>query len=284
MSVELATFLGIWIEAYESAKYDSNSHGTYSLQLKRLRDDSLLLSYSNSAISMWRTGITFCRPKYGIYRSLLDSNSLRDEAVRFADFYLKKGTKFDLPSAPTGLNASAASENIINLTWNDNSNNEGQFRIDRSSNGITWSYLAAVKAGAAGYSDTGLIASTAYYYRIRAENTYGNSSFSNIIAATTKGTNDVGYEQDVPTGFGLTCYPNPFNPATMICFQIPAAGKVSLKIYDQLGMESATLIDGIRPAGQYQLEWDAAKYPSGVYLCRLQMNEYRLTKKLLLLK
>ena len=183
LRVNLAPFLGEWIEAYESTKFDSSFHGTYSLQLKRLRDDSLLLNYSNPAISMWRRDITFCRPKYGIYRSLLDSASLRDESVRFADFYLKEGTAFILPSAPSGLSASVVSATQINLSWTDNSYNEGQFRIDRSSNGTTWSYLATAKSGSSTYSDTGLIQLTTYYYRVRAENTYGNSSYSNILAA-----------------------------------------------------------------------------------------------------
>ncbi|MBI5475263.1 MAG: fibronectin type III domain-containing protein [Ignavibacteriales bacterium] len=183
LRVNLAPFLGEWIEAYESTKFDSSYRGTYSLQLKRLKDDSLLLNYNNTAISMWRRGITFCRPKYGIYRSLLDSNSLRDESVRFADFYLKEGTSFVLPAAPSNLTASMSSATQVNLSWTDNSSNEGQFRIDRSSNGNTWLYLATAKSGLPSYSDTGLTPATTYYYRVRAENTYGNSAYSNIIAA-----------------------------------------------------------------------------------------------------
>jgi hypothetical protein len=56
-----------------------------------MSDDSVLLSYSNSNIDMWRNGTTFIRPKWGICRSLNDSTRLRDEIVRFNDFYIAKG-------------------------------------------------------------------------------------------------------------------------------------------------------------------------------------------------
>jgi hypothetical protein len=187
-NVPLAAFLGEWVEAYETVKFDSVSLGTYSIQLKRLSDDSTLLSYTNSGISMWRRGITFCRPKYGIYRSLLDSNSLRDEEVRFADFYLKKGATVTLPSAPSGLAATIVSVNRINLVWTDNSSNEGQFRIDRSFDGSTWSYRSTAKSGTTAYADTGVTAATKYYYRVRAENVYGNSLYSNIVSRATGDT------------------------------------------------------------------------------------------------
>jgi hypothetical protein len=152
-----------------------------------LSDDATLLNYSTTSLSLWRRGITHNRPKYGIYRSLLDSNSLRDEAVRFADFYLKKGTNFALPAAPSALTATAASFSQINLQWTDNSFGEGMFRIDRSVNGTTWTYYASAKANATSFSDTGLTALTTYYYRVRAENTYGNSAFTDSVVATTLG-------------------------------------------------------------------------------------------------
>ena len=83
-------------------------------------------------------------------------------------------------------------------------------------------------------------------------------------------------------------YPNPFNPATTISFDLPVAGKVSLKIYDILGREVATLIDGHSSAGSFRAVWDAhtgAGVPvgSGVYFYRLQAGNFVQTKKLLLL-
>ena len=91
LSVNLAPFKGAWVEAEEHIIYKTS--GTYSITIRRLKDDSVLLSYSNTNIDMWRTGTTFIRPKWGIYRSLNNSSYLRDENVRFADFGIAKGSR-----------------------------------------------------------------------------------------------------------------------------------------------------------------------------------------------
>jgi len=174
--VDLAPFLGTWVEVYEKVKYDFNS--TYEIVIKRVSDEAVLLSYSNTNINMWRTGTTFVRPKYGIYRSLNSISYLRDESVFFADFSLAEGAAVILPVAPGNLSAMVTAGDKINLAWTDNSNDEDQFRIDRSTDSLDWSYLATVKMNGATYADTGLIASTPFYYRVRAENTFGNSDYA----------------------------------------------------------------------------------------------------------
>src|SRR5262249_44647615 len=71
-------------------------------------------------------------------------------------------------AAPTGLAASAASTTQIDLTWTDNSSNEGGFQIERSDDGSTgWTQIATVAANATSYSNTGLPNSTQYFYRVR---------------------------------------------------------------------------------------------------------------------
>jgi hypothetical protein len=89
LQVSLAPFLGQWVKAEEHIIY--NTAGSYSLTIRRMSDDSVLLSYSNTNIDMWRNGTTFIRPKWGIYRSLDNQSYLRDEIVRFNDFYIAKG-------------------------------------------------------------------------------------------------------------------------------------------------------------------------------------------------
>jgi hypothetical protein len=89
-TANLSGFKGQWVEAYERVLYATN--GTYQLSLTRVSDGVVLLAYTNNNLNLWRGDATFNRPKWGIYRSLNSSNSLRDEQVRFADFCIGKGS------------------------------------------------------------------------------------------------------------------------------------------------------------------------------------------------
>ena len=90
------------------------------------------------------------------------------------------------PSDPTLLSATAVSASQINLAWTDNSSNEQGFKIERSTDNLNFSQIATVGAGVATYQNTGLAASTTYYYRVRAYNATGNSGYSNVANATTQ--------------------------------------------------------------------------------------------------
>jgi hypothetical protein len=79
-------------------------------------------------------------------------------------------------------------------------------------------------------------------------------------------------------------YPNPFNPATEIQFEIPKSGYVSLKVFDILGREMATLVNEERPSGSYSIRWDATSFGSGTYFCRLESNGRHQVRKMLLMK
>ncbi|MEI6209494.1 MAG: DUF1566 domain-containing protein [Desulfuromonadales bacterium] len=90
------------------------------------------------------------------------------------------------PTAPSGLTASAISSSQINLTWADNATTETGFKIERKSGTSgTYAQIGTAAANAASYNDTGLTASTAYYYRVRATNSVGDSGYSNEANATT---------------------------------------------------------------------------------------------------
>jgi len=90
------------------------------------------------------------------------------------------------PPAPSGLSATAASSSEIDLSWTDNSSSEMGFKIERKTgSGGTYAEIATVSAGVISYSSTGLTASTAYYYRVRAYSSGGNSSYSSEASATT---------------------------------------------------------------------------------------------------
>jgi hypothetical protein len=79
-------------------------------------------------------------------------------------------------------------------------------------------------------------------------------------------------------------YPNPFNPTTKISWQSAAGSWQTLKIYDVLGNKVATLVDEYRPAGSYEVEFNAFNLPSGVYFYNLQSENFKETKKLILMK
>ena len=91
-----------------------------------------------------------------------------------------------IPTAPSGLTATAVSTSQINISWTDNSSNETGFKIERKiGSGGTYAEITTVGANVASYNDTGLSGATTYYYRVRATNAIGDSSYSNEANATT---------------------------------------------------------------------------------------------------
>ncbi|TDD98807.1 T9SS type A sorting domain-containing protein [Flavobacterium cellulosilyticum] len=92
-NLNLSLFEGIWVEATETIKIAAS--GTYDITIKRVDNGVTLLNYSNSNIATIRLGTvdnSFIRPKWGIYRSLLNEASLRDDSIRFSDFSITEGT------------------------------------------------------------------------------------------------------------------------------------------------------------------------------------------------
>ena len=88
-----------------------------------------------------------------------------------------------------------------------------------------------------------------------------------------------------PADFALyQNYPNPFNPTTNFRFRIADFGFVTLKIYDTLGNEVATLVNDEKPAGEYELEFFASELSSGIYFYKLSSRGFSETKKMILMK
>jgi len=88
-----------------------------------------------------------------------------------------------------------------------------------------------------------------------------------------------------PTEFKLEQnYPNPFNPATKIRWQSPIAGNQTIKVYDVLGNEVASLVNEVKSAGTYEVNFDAANFSSGVYFYTLQVADFVKTNKMILIK
>ncbi|MCL4279203.1 MAG: T9SS type A sorting domain-containing protein, partial [Ignavibacteriaceae bacterium] len=79
-------------------------------------------------------------------------------------------------------------------------------------------------------------------------------------------------------------YPNPFNPSTTISYFIPTSSFVILKVYDILGNEIRSLVNEEKTPGNYQLEFNAANLPTGIYFYRLQAGSFIETRKMVLMK
>jgi len=114
-----------------------------------------------------------------------------------------------------------------------------------------------------------------YRYRLKQVDFDGTFEYSEIIEVVV-GT---------PTEFSLgQNYPNPFNPSTTINYSIPEFSFVTLKVYDVLGSEVATLVNEDKSVGSYEVEFDANELTSGIYFYKIQSGSFVETKKMVLMK
>ncbi|MCJ7552905.1 MAG: T9SS type A sorting domain-containing protein, partial [Ignavibacteriaceae bacterium] len=89
----------------------------------------------------------------------------------------------------------------------------------------------------------------------------------------------------IPTTYFISNnFPNPFNPNTKIKYSVPQSSKVIIKVFDILGTEIETLVNEEKAVGTYELNWNAANLPSGVYFYRLQVSSFVQTRKMILLR
>lgn len=87
-TANLDLFRGKWVEVKELIKYGDS--GSYSIEIRTISNNEIIFEYSNSSIDMWQDGAEFARPKWGIYRSLINKQDLKDEIVKFADFSIEE--------------------------------------------------------------------------------------------------------------------------------------------------------------------------------------------------
>lgn len=104
---------------------------------------------------------------------------------------------------------------------------------------------------------------------------YNTETFTNVKDEPNLNVNEFELSQN---------FPNPFNPSTVINYQISKSSKVTLKVYDIIGNEITTLVNNQQPAGKYTVEFNASNLPSGVYLYRLEAGTFVKTRKMILIK
>lgn len=119
---------------------------------------------------------------------------------------------------------------------------------------------------------------------------YPNNSLSefakNQLSVLGNGSKEAPKESqsDKITGFTTGVYPNPFNPTTTINYSIPEDGRVSIKVFDILGREITTLLDGFNNAGKHNIMWNGSSQASGIYFYGISFKGQTLYKKMLLVK
>jgi endo-1,4-beta-xylanase len=131
-----------------------------------------------------------------------------------------------------------------------------------------------------------LAANTSFFWHVSAVDSMGASANS-VAAKFTTGNHVLAVEKDerMPTEFKLSQnYPNPFNPVTQISYTVPRTEYVSLKVYNLLGQEVATLVEGVKTPGVYRVTFDGSDLTSGVYLYTEKATNFVATRKLVLLK
>jgi len=116
--------------------------------------------------------------------------------------------------------------------------------------------------------------------------TTGPVGRANTTLVMNPGPVGVGNENTtIPSVYSLSQnYPNPFNPVTKINFSIPKQGLVTMKIYDVLGREVKTLVNDIKMAGNYSVDFNASEFSSGVYFYRLESGSFSEVKRMMLIK
>ncbi len=131
-----------------------------------------------------------------------------------------------------------------------------------------------------------LQSNTRYFWEVSGSNSCVSGAYSVIRSFRTIDlTGIVTNNGNVPKVYKLyDNYPNPFNPETVIKFDIPTASDVTILIYDVTGKEAARIADGKLEAGSYSYSWNAANYPSGIYFISMRTEKYFSARKMALLK
>ncbi len=177
-------------------------------------------------------------------------------------------------------------------TWNQNASSNNSFK---NVTGITYPLLLNGQSvlvdyyGGSGFYDRSLVIGADGLVSYKGSG-WVNSDYQDVVAnisteleKISTSSESIGSEE--PTEFRLNQnYPNPFNPTTTISYQLESISQVKLEIFNSLGQQVATLVDGVQSPGNQSVTWNAIGVPSGIYIYRLSTDNQVLTKSMLLLK
>ncbi|HTX17125.1 MAG TPA: endo-1,4-beta-xylanase [Bacteroidota bacterium] len=221
--------------------------------------------------------------------NLLKSRSLIDGiGVQGHRFELESADTATLKSnldklAATGLPVYISEFDLGNLNNSGTPDDNQQLQLYKKIFPILWKHPGVKGITLWGYLEGQTWQSTCYLVR-----SDGTARPALLWLAQYVKDNPAGVEEkasELPSSFALAQnYPNPFNPTTKIVYSIAKSSKVTLKVFDILGREVETLVNGVQPQGSYTVTFNAHHLSSGVYFYQLNAGSFSQTKKLILLK
>lgn len=202
------------------------------------------------------------------------------DGIRVTTDWMKIGNV--IPVELTSFTASAGS-NSVSLKWNTatETNNLG-FDIERKAADASWEKIGfvhgngnSVSENSYSFVDKNINKIGKISYRLKQLDFDGKYEYSKTV--------EVSFAKNLSYQLAKN-YPNPFNPSTKIKFSIPAKQHVSLKVFNLLGNEVATLVNDTKDAGEYVVDFNAKNLSSGVYYYRIQSGNFTQTNKMILMK
>ncbi len=177
--------------------------------------------------------------------------------------------------------------NAVRLDWvTASEKNNAYFVVEQSQDQATWMDIGHVDGAGTtptgnsySFTDENLVAGTTYHYRLTSVDIDGTrNDYEQVVSATP-------YGPEAVSDYSLSQnYPNPFNPTTTFNYTLKEAGMVTIQVYDITGREVATLVSEPQTVGVYSVTFDGTALPSGIYIYRMQANDFTAAQKMVLMK
>ena len=177
---------------------------------------------------------------------------------------------------------------IHEITWTNQNLNASNLRIRLSiDDGLNWNTIALAIPNTGSFSwllNTNIASDDCLLKIETLDHFFYDLSDSTFTIEILPGVEDMSKESTVNEFYLFQNSPNPFNPSTKISWHSPVNSLQTLKVYDVLGNEISTLVDEVKPAGSYEVEFSADGLTSGIYFYKLQAGSFVETKKMILMK
>jgi hypothetical protein len=246
----------------------NNWFATVTTQMNGIKDKYLEFGTNEAATEGFDNGFDMAKAPISPASNAVESFFSQTDWSSFTNKYASNiQSPFSVsPNKYWAFKVTANSSGLLKISWAD--------IVSQIPQEIRNSYKFIISG--AGLPSTNMLTQTSYEFSAVAGVLY-----SFVINSTPTGVED----ELLNLNFSLAQnYPNPFNPSTMINYSIKETGLVTLKIYDILGNEVASLVNDVKQAGQYEVKFEASNLPSGTYFYKLVQGKNSEIKKLLLLK